>query len=627
MAATDKTYRNQNTLDIVFGVSCVLMLLSVIWMFAQDYFRAYKVQQRDFRDVEVAMAQRDMIGLLPDDARKEQIDAAVKDLDEKLKARNQAEKEIEASIKSDLPAKKRAEDRAQALKADLDSKVSLYNIAIDQRNGLESGDKLLPTLQARVDALNAEVAKLREAYLAEQTKVEELEKKIKEKQDAGAKAVKESVAAETRLKELTEDFDRFAKLTAQKQWTMGDRVRSMPVVDAFAPPTKIQQITLESLPINYNFKYVTRYDRCTTCHQGIDRPGYDKPTLRALTEAPSAEQLGRIKNARELLADRRNKLPMLEHSFSVSDLPSTLETVKLSNAQINEYASHPRLDLFAHPESPHRAERFGCTICHEGQGSGTDFYNASHFPNDYPTRQNWVNAEHWHSNHYWDYPMLPKRYIESSCLKCHHQVTSLLPNGELYEYRNGERVPAPGAKVTAGYNLVRLNGCFGCHEIHGMKGGRDVGPDLRLEPWPALDFLTADARVKAMSDPANPPGKQRKVGPSLKRITEKTNETWVRQWIDNPRDFRASTRMPHFYHQANNDEEALKGTGQEGFPQAEIHALTYYLFRKSDAYVAEIKRYDELNGKGKRSDAEDKELADLQARLAGPGTEKSKVDG
>ena len=32
MAATDKTYRNQKTLDIVFAVSCILMLLSSFWM-------------------------------------------------------------------------------------------------------------------------------------------------------------------------------------------------------------------------------------------------------------------------------------------------------------------------------------------------------------------------------------------------------------------------------------------------------------------------------------------------------------------------------------------------------------------------------------------------------------------
>ena len=47
-------------------------------------------------------------------------------------------------------------------------------------------------------------------------------------------------------------------------------LRSLPGIDIM-PPTKIQQISLPELTINYNFKEVPRYDRCTTCHQGIDR--------------------------------------------------------------------------------------------------------------------------------------------------------------------------------------------------------------------------------------------------------------------------------------------------------------------------------------------------------------------
>ena len=52
-------------------------------------------------------------------------------------------------------------------------------------------------------------------------------------------------------------------------------LRSLPGIDIM-PPTKIQQLSLPELTINYNFKEVPRYDRCGTCHQGIDRIGYDK---------------------------------------------------------------------------------------------------------------------------------------------------------------------------------------------------------------------------------------------------------------------------------------------------------------------------------------------------------------
>ena len=45
---------------------------------------------------------------------------------------------------------------------------------------------------------------------------------------------------------------------------------------------KIDQIWLPKLTINYNFRDVARFDRCTNCHQAIDKtapgsaiePGY-----------------------------------------------------------------------------------------------------------------------------------------------------------------------------------------------------------------------------------------------------------------------------------------------------------------------------------------------------------------
>src|SRR5437660_11983754 len=66
MAATDQTYRSQRTLDVVFAASCVLMLLSTVWMLWDDYNRPWKAEQRRFRDVETARNQRLMLEQLPD---------------------------------------------------------------------------------------------------------------------------------------------------------------------------------------------------------------------------------------------------------------------------------------------------------------------------------------------------------------------------------------------------------------------------------------------------------------------------------------------------------------------------------------------------------------------------------
>jgi len=41
-------------------------LLSVVWMMADDYYRPYKVEQRDFRTVEATLAQRMAVEQIPD---------------------------------------------------------------------------------------------------------------------------------------------------------------------------------------------------------------------------------------------------------------------------------------------------------------------------------------------------------------------------------------------------------------------------------------------------------------------------------------------------------------------------------------------------------------------------------
>ena len=195
------------------------------------------------------------------------------------------------------------------------------------------------------------------------------------------------------------------------------------------PPTKIQQISLPELTINYNFKEVPRYDRCTTCHQGIDRLGYDKdadgkpmPAVFAVAPAP----------------DRRR-----DH-----DRP--------------QGARSSRPGLYLDGNGPHPINSFGCTICHGGQGSGTDFTYASHTPNDLEQKEEWEEKHDWHEIHHWDEPMLPERFIESSCLKCHHQVTDV-PQAK---------------KLQAGYQRIVKYGCTGCHTIGGEGS---FGPDLTDE--------------------------------------------------------------------------------------------------------------------------------------------------
>jgi mono/diheme cytochrome c family protein len=587
MAATDQTYRRQRMLDIVFGVSCVLMLVSVVWMFAQDYNRDFKKVQRDFRDVEEALTERTMLEKMPDVNELKQISTEVtqarKSLDD-LKAKHQKE------LRALYTDKAKDEAEVQSIKADFDSATSLFNLAVEQRDAAQTPERR-QNLDVAVQERRATVNRLGEKQIAAQKRLDETNRNLTKQERDQVEAGKAVTTAEDRLKKIASDFDRIAKTTAKSKWKPGDDIRKLPVLDAFNSPVKINQITLDAYPIDYAFKYVTRFDRCMTCHLAADRANYDKESLRKLASVVPELQT-RLTEARGLFADREKNGEKL--GFDLGDIPSTVRTKELNEAEITQFCAHPRLDLFVDDNSFHPKDKFGCTSCHSGQGSATEFVLASHTPNNVTQMDDWKHKYSWEPNHFWDFPMLPARFVESSCVKCHHQVTDLAEEARRIDIREGKAVPAPGSKVYKGFLLVREAGCFGCHEIAGLKSGREVGPDMRLEPIPPLEDYTPVEQAKMLSDRLNPPGSMRKVGPSLYRLSEKTNERWARRWLSAPRDFRPSTKMPHFYG-LSNDAPDLLPADQKDFPNAEIHSIIHYLFQESKDYLAGIDKYRKAN--------------------------------
>ncbi len=661
-----------------------------------------------------------MVAQLPDPAEVERLQ---KDVVDKRQAVDKAKEGVRGEDQRVTALRDQRTATYQAVKADFDSKSSFYNIEIDERDQPGISDAMRRERAERVTARRQELDRLQQDLNNAQKALDEADAEYKEKvTDPVAKADNELSDAQDAEKKVAANFDRFAKLTVQKKWGLGDAFRALPILDAFESPTKIKQIVLADLPIEYgSFKYVTRYDRCTSCHLAIERGGFDRDTLTKLTRTqeeareamkqaamsasnsvaalaaaaptedrekadanllkvkalldsdqkpaadnekpqdpyavvnglkgvlndlrggdvpgtaygPIDEELARVKlltdqheeakslpkkleTARRLCQERKDKGENL--GFEPGDLPSQARTVSLTPGQITQYAAHPRLDLFVDSNSPHPMEKFGCTVCHNGQGSATDFQLSAHSPSDARQHKQWEDLYHWHSSHDWEFPMLSNRFVESTCLKCHYQVTDLV--------REGSKEEAP--KLLRGFNLVRENGCFGCHEISSFSKGREVGPDLRLEPAPALDWLSPTEQDKAKADPLNPPGTYRKVGPSLRRIAEKTNEEWVRRWVQSPRGFRPDTKMPHFYNLSNDSKDGLPDD-QKDFPAAEIHSIAHYLLTESNRHLEgkdtyrvvmedRLKELQDQLKQGPCSDEKDRgELADVTHRLADLG--------
>jgi mono/diheme cytochrome c family protein len=112
---------------------------------------------------------------------------------------------------------------------------------------------------------------------------------------------------------------------------------------------------------------------------------------------------------------------------------------------------------------PHIPSRFGCTICHGGQGLATDKEDAH------------GKVEFWQS------PLLSRDYIRASCGRCH---------------KEGEVPGVP--ELVEGRRLFEAQGCRGCHKLNGVGGS--IGPDLteegasrRSPDWLERHFLTPNA--------------------------------------------------------------------------------------------------------------------------------------
>lgn len=118
---------------------------------------------------------------------------------------------------------------------------------------------------------------------------------------------------------------------------------------------------------------------------------------------------------------------------------------------------HPGDVLLHHP-----VDRFGCTVCHHGQGAATNFRDAK--------------AE----DAYWDYPLLTAELTQSSCLACHDAKE--LP---------AEQVPL----LLEGMRLYETKSCGSCHQLGGRGGIRG----------PALDNVGAKTRHQLTMANLQPP--------------------------------------------------------------------------------------------------------------------------
>src|SRR3989338_7196319 len=299
--------------------------------------------------------------------------------------------------------------------------------------------------------------------------LEKLEKEIEEKQSAlnGMTAAEKSI--QKSIDRVLEDKNRMERKIKLIEPTLAKDILNAPMVDFIAPSLRIQQVVLEDLEDDYHFTKVQKVDRCTTCHLGIDQKDF-------------------------------------------SDAPQPFKT-------------HQNLDLYLGPHSPHPVEKFGCTVCHGGNGHSVSFKDSAHTPHSEAQMKEWRKKYHWEELEKWDAKMLPVNFTQAACAKCHHGT-----------------VEVPFAdKLNKGRKLAEVNGCFNCHKVSGFENR-----------W--------------------------KVGPDLERVGSKLSEQWIEKWVEDPRSFRDSTKMPRSFHLSNTASPEDRERNKTA-----IKAIAAYLVKNSES--------------------------------------------
>jgi mono/diheme cytochrome c family protein len=148
--------------------------------------------------------------------------------------------------------------------------------------------------------------------------------------------------------------------------------------------------------------------------------------------------------------------------------------VGLKEASLADVSTQP---FRRHPVIPHTSEQFGCVMCHRGQGAATTVEEAHR------------------STLAWEQPILPARYVQSSCGQCH-------------------RAPLAGApQLNVGRNMLSRYGCVHCHTIK----------------------LPDGSAIQPIDDP-----------PSLQHIADKTTREWIYAWLKDPQAYAVTATMPNF---------------------------------------------------------------------------------
>ena len=473
-----------------FGAGALLTAV-FLWMVVADYKRDWKSIQQTFlrldrdKTLEAVQAAREKaFGEERDKLRGELVEAR-----NEVKAHARTLANLNAHLKELDPKIYGADQDAKFLKASFDAARYTYEDDLANRPKSAPGSRRkVESIEKQMNAANLKLARLKKDEADTKAEI----KRITSRRDE----------VQTSIEKLSADY----KLARQKVASLKQdalfRLRNSAILDMINPSLRVQQVQLPEHYNDVNFMRIPRVDRCQTCHMAADRKGFEKASLDELSA----------------------RYPALKRA--------------IGNGVVFE--THPRLNLMVGSESPHPSSSFGCTPCHGGRDRASSFWSAGHSPETPTQERRWKRKYEWEFDRFNEMPILPAKYVEAGCYRCHADEA------------NFREAPT----LDAGVKMVEILGCWRCHRIEGLE--------KQNLPLP---------------------------GPSLEKVGAKVTKAWATRWVMDPPSFRANTRMPNFFYQENfvnvagdhKPTKAQEEMNRRGRLEndAMVNAIVAFLFEKS----------------------------------------------
>jgi len=418
MADNQERHYNILKLNRTFAISSLVFFAVWILVFVYDFQRPWKKYQIEFRKLEIEKIRQDLYtesAALEKNSNYNQLVEELSAAEKKLTVRQNELDEIVQQLEILDAELYKNNQLYQFAKADLDVLKYEYEKSQFGHGGSENAGKEYDDLTIHVNKYYLDVQEAESKIEIVKIQERKIRKYIDEIKYSLTTLTRENNLLKRRLTKVDPEAMSFAN-------KIGNIVRDLPILDFIDPYYEVKQVVINGLEEDLVYMGMPKVDRCMTCHVGIDKAGFE--------DAPQP------------------------------------------------YRTHPKLDFMVGPSSAHPLSEFGCTSCHGGRGRGTKFYTTAHSPNDQETAHRWEKELGWEPMHYWENPMLPKRYTEAGCYKCH----------------SGNMPLKEAETLSLGLSVFEKAGCYACHQV---------------DRW---------------NDSPKP-------GPSLYHLASKTNKDWTYKWI------------------------------------------------------------------------------------------------